>query len=59
VACVVFVALNHVLMAAMFYLARGHRPSETGLFSVPMLATEFVLATIGIGLAAFWDVNPS
>jgi diguanylate cyclase (GGDEF)-like protein/putative nucleotidyltransferase with HDIG domain len=58
VACVVFVALNHVLMAAMLYLARGHRPAETGLFSVPMLSTEFVLAALGIGIAAFWDVNP-
>jgi diguanylate cyclase (GGDEF)-like protein/putative nucleotidyltransferase with HDIG domain len=58
VACVVFVALNHVLMAAMLYLARGHRPGETGLFSIPMLSTEFVIAALGIGIAAFWDVNP-
>ena len=58
VACVVFVALNHVLMAAILYLARGHHPRETGLFSVPMLSTEFVLAALGIGVAAFWDVNP-
>jgi diguanylate cyclase (GGDEF)-like protein/putative nucleotidyltransferase with HDIG domain len=57
-ACVVFVALNHVLMAGMLYLARGHHPRETGLFSIPMLSTEFVLATVGIGLAAFWDLNP-
>ena len=58
VACVVFVALNHGLMAAMLWLARGPPPPETGLFSVSMLSTEFVLAALGIGIAAFWDVNP-
>ena len=56
-ACVVFVGLNHILMAGMLYLARGHRPGETGLFSVMMLSTEFVLAALGIGVAAFWHVN--
>src|SRR5262249_41015579 len=40
-------------------LARGHRPSETGLFSAAMLSTEFVLASLGIGVAVFWRVNPS
>jgi diguanylate cyclase (GGDEF)-like protein/putative nucleotidyltransferase with HDIG domain len=58
-ACVVFVGLNHVLMAGMLYLARGHRPSETGLFSRAMLSTEFVLASLGIGIAAFWHDNPA
>jgi diguanylate cyclase (GGDEF)-like protein/putative nucleotidyltransferase with HDIG domain len=57
-ACVVFVGLNHALMAGMLYLARGHRPGETGLFSAAMLSTEFVLASLGIGVAAFWHVNP-
>jgi diguanylate cyclase (GGDEF)-like protein/putative nucleotidyltransferase with HDIG domain len=56
-ACVVFVALNHTLMAVMLYLARGHHPRETGLFAIPMLSTEFVLAALGIGVAAFWNVN--
>ncbi len=57
-ACVAFVALNHTLMAAMLWLARGHHPRETGLFSAAMLSTEFVLAALGIGVAAFWDINP-
>ena len=39
-ACVVFVGLNHALMAGMLYLARGHRPGETGLFSAAMLSTD-------------------
>jgi diguanylate cyclase (GGDEF)-like protein/putative nucleotidyltransferase with HDIG domain len=56
-ACVAFVGLNHVLMAGMLYLARGHRPAETGLFSGAMLSTEFVLASLGIGVAAFWHAN--
>ncbi len=58
-ACMAFVGLNHILMAGMLYLARGHRPSETGLFSAPMLSTEFVIAALGIGVAAFWRVNPT
>ena len=58
-ACVVFVGLNHALMAGMLYLARGHRPGETGLFSPEMLSTDFVLASLGIGVAAFWHVNPA
>jgi diguanylate cyclase (GGDEF)-like protein/putative nucleotidyltransferase with HDIG domain len=58
-ACVVFVALNHALMAGMLYLARGHRPGETELFSPAMLSTEFVLASLGIGVAAFWHANPA
>ncbi len=56
-AAVAFVALNHVLMAGMLFLARGHRPAETGLFSPAMLSTEFVLAALGVGLAAIWQVN--
>ncbi|HKP17690.1 MAG TPA: diguanylate cyclase [Gaiellaceae bacterium] len=56
-ACVVFVVLNHALMVVMLYLARGHHPRETGLFSVPMLSTEFVLAALGIGVAALWGLN--
>jgi len=57
-ACVVFVGLNHALMAAMLYLARGHHPRETGLFGITMLCTEFALAAVGIGVAVFWVVNP-
>jgi diguanylate cyclase (GGDEF)-like protein/putative nucleotidyltransferase with HDIG domain len=57
VACVVFVTMNHALVAGMLYLARGHHPADTGLFSTPLLWTEFVLASLGIGVAAFWDVN--
>jgi diguanylate cyclase (GGDEF)-like protein/putative nucleotidyltransferase with HDIG domain len=54
-ACVVFVVMHHAILAGMLYLARGHRLGETGLFSIPMLSTEFVLSALGIGVAAFWQ----
>jgi diguanylate cyclase (GGDEF)-like protein/putative nucleotidyltransferase with HDIG domain len=56
-ACVVFVVMHHAILAGMLYFARGHRPRETGLFSIPMLSTEFVLSALGIGVAAFWQQN--
>ena len=58
VAAVVFVTLNHALLAVMLRLARGHRIRETGLFSVPAVATDFVLAALGMGFAAWWEYNP-
>src|SRR4051812_2477719 len=57
-AVVVFVALNHVLLAAILFFARGHRPRATGLFSAESLSTDVVLAALGIGIAAFWTWNP-
>jgi diguanylate cyclase (GGDEF)-like protein len=57
-ACVVFVGLNHALMAAMLYFGRGHHPRDTELFGFAMLATELVLAAVGIGVAALWKLNP-
>jgi diguanylate cyclase (GGDEF)-like protein/putative nucleotidyltransferase with HDIG domain len=57
-ACVVFVALNHTLMAAMLHLARGHHPRDTGLFGILMLSTDFVLAAVGIAVASLWELNP-
>ncbi len=57
-ACLVFVALNHSLLATMLYLGRGHYPRETGLFSAESLATDLVLAALGIAISAFWQLNP-
>jgi diguanylate cyclase (GGDEF)-like protein/putative nucleotidyltransferase with HDIG domain len=56
-ACVTFVGLNHTLLAATLYLARGHRLRESGLFSWGNLSTELVLAALGIGLASLWRTN--
>ncbi len=57
-ACVVFVALNHLLLATMLRLARGHSFRESGLFGVESLTIDFVLAALGLALAAFADANP-
>jgi diguanylate cyclase (GGDEF)-like protein/putative nucleotidyltransferase with HDIG domain len=57
-ACVVFVATNHVLLATMLHFARGHTLRETGLFSADSLATDFVLALLGVAFASLWRWNP-
>ena len=58
VAAVVFVSLNHVLLATMLHLARGHSFRGTGLFSAESLSTDFVLALLGVAVAGLWDWNP-
>ncbi len=58
VACVVAVAANHVLLAPMMMLARGHSLREAGIFSFESLSTDFILATLGLAFAAFWHFNP-
>ena len=57
-ACVLFVAVNHVLLAPMLALARGHTLRETGLFSFQSLSTDLVLAALGVGIASLWELNP-
>jgi diguanylate cyclase (GGDEF)-like protein/putative nucleotidyltransferase with HDIG domain len=57
-ACVVFVALNHTLLAVMLRLGPGHPLRATGLFSFESISTDLVLATLGVGVAAFWMWNP-
>src|SRR3954452_21303005 len=58
VACVVAVGANHVVLAPMMTLARGHSLRESGIFSFESLSTDFILATLGLVFAAFWDMNP-
>ena len=55
----VFVALNHVLLAAMLRLARGHSFRDSRLFAPGSIAIDFVLAALGVALAAFADSNPA
>ena len=57
-ASIVFVALNHVLLATMLHFARGHTMRATGLFSSESLSTDFVLAALGVAFAAIWTWNP-
>src|SRR5439155_14185700 len=52
------VVVNHMLMAPMLHLARGHSLRESGLFSFPSLSTDLVLAMLGVATAAFWRGNP-
>ena len=52
------VAVNHVLMAPMLHLARGHSIRESGLFSFQSLSTDLVLAMLGVATAAFSLANP-
>jgi len=58
VACVVAVAANHTVLAPMMMLARGHSLREAGVFSFESLSTDFILATLGLAFAAFWNLNP-
>ncbi|HVC88839.1 MAG TPA: diguanylate cyclase [Gaiellaceae bacterium] len=57
-ACTVAVAENHIVLAPMVTLARGHSLREAGVFSFESLSTDLVLATLGLAVAAFWQLNP-
>jgi diguanylate cyclase (GGDEF)-like protein/putative nucleotidyltransferase with HDIG domain len=56
--CAVAVAANHVILAPMITLARGHSVRESGVFALESLSIDFVLSTLGLAIAAFWDSNP-
>ncbi len=55
----VFVLTNHVLLARMLRLARGHAWRATGLFSFDGLVTDLGLGSIGIGLAVAIATKPA
>ena len=57
-ASIIFVTTNHVLLATMLHFARGHTMRETGLFSMDSLATDLVLALLGVAFASLWRWNP-
>ena len=57
-AAAVFVAVNHLLLAIMLRLGRGHTFRESGLFSPTGLGIEFVLAGLGVAIGAFAEFNP-
>jgi hypothetical protein len=58
-AAAVFVVLNHLLLAAMLRVARGHSFRESRLFAPESLSIDLVLAVLGVALAAFADTNPT
>jgi diguanylate cyclase (GGDEF)-like protein/putative nucleotidyltransferase with HDIG domain len=57
-ACVVFVSVNHMLVAGILKLGRNHTFRETGLFSAESISIDLVLTILGVSLAAFWNWNP-
>jgi diguanylate cyclase (GGDEF)-like protein/putative nucleotidyltransferase with HDIG domain len=57
-ACVVFVAVNHMLVALILRLGRGHSFRESGLFTLEQVSVDLVLTILGVSLAAFWHWNP-
>src|SRR5919204_668498 len=57
-ACVAFVAVNHVLLARMLWLARGRSLDESGLFAFESLLSDLVLALFGLTLVILWHVDP-
>jgi diguanylate cyclase (GGDEF)-like protein/putative nucleotidyltransferase with HDIG domain len=56
--CAVTVAANHVILAPMMMLARGHTLRESGVMSFESLTTDFVLCSLGLVVASFWHLNP-
>ena len=57
-ACLVYVFVNHSLLATMFRLGRGISVQESGLFTMESLSAELVLGALGVGVATFWQSNP-
>jgi diguanylate cyclase (GGDEF)-like protein/putative nucleotidyltransferase with HDIG domain len=57
VACIVFVATNHLLLAAMLHFAERVPFSRGELFSVESLATDLILAALGVAFATLWLTN--
>ncbi|HET9675691.1 MAG TPA: diguanylate cyclase [Gaiellaceae bacterium] len=57
-ATLVYVALNHSIVALMLRLARGMRLRETGLLSFQSLSNEMVVGLLGFALVSFWQTNP-
>ena len=53
-----FVIVNHVLLAVMLRLGRGHSFRESGLLSASGLGIEFVLAALGVAVAEFAHCQP-
>jgi diguanylate cyclase (GGDEF)-like protein/putative nucleotidyltransferase with HDIG domain len=57
-AAITFVAANHLLVAMILKLGRGHSFRETGLFGSEGISVDVVLTVLGVSLAAFWNWNP-
>jgi PAS domain S-box-containing protein len=56
-AALTFVLTNHVLLAVMLRLARGHSFRESGLFSRISLSLELTIGLLGVAVAGFVELN--
>ncbi len=54
----VFTLVNHTLVAAVLYLARGVSLRESGTLEVDNLLTDFVLLCLGGSMAILWNLSP-
>jgi diguanylate cyclase (GGDEF)-like protein len=57
-ACVVFVALNHLLLATMMHVAERTPIHKSDLFTIESLSTDLILGALGVTFATFWVDNP-
>lgn len=57
-AAVVYVLVNHTLIALALILARGKTLRETGMFEWGNWFSDLVQTSLGYVLAALWRVNP-
>ena len=56
-ATLVYVVLNHTIVAVMLRLARGMHWRETGLLSFQSLSNEMVVGLLGFALVSFWKIE--
>jgi diguanylate cyclase (GGDEF)-like protein/putative nucleotidyltransferase with HDIG domain len=57
-ATLVYIVLNHTIVAVMLRLARGMHMRESGLLSFQSLSNEMVVGVLGFALVSFWKTNP-
>jgi diguanylate cyclase (GGDEF)-like protein len=58
IAAAVMLLLNHALTATVLWLARGIRPTDSGLFGGESLGVDGVLLIVGIGMGGLLRVQP-
>jgi diguanylate cyclase (GGDEF)-like protein len=58
IAAAVMLVVNHGLTATVLWLARGVRPTDSGLFGVESLGLDGVLLVVGIGIGGLLNVQP-
>jgi diguanylate cyclase (GGDEF)-like protein/putative nucleotidyltransferase with HDIG domain len=56
-AALAFTACNHILLALILKLGRGHSFRETGLFGSESISVDMIITVLGVSLAAFWEWN--